>query len=134
MSLTNIEKHAIQNMVVEKIAIKDIAKELEKDESEVVDYLKGLLEDIEHTKAQEEYIPEIKRDIPKEEKKVVSAVPEGLVKKLMQNKTAGKGDKVVSIMTEGASAVSDDAKKSMQATKSRTAKGAIYNIEKQEIE
>lgn len=88
----------------------------------------------------EEYVPEITR-IEKlrqetvEKPRVVSAVPEGLTKKLMLNTTGGKKHKAVSIMTEGASAVSDDAKKSMQLTnRSRTARGAIYNIEEKKVD
>jgi len=98
-----------------------------------------VVEKVEEAKP-EEYVPEITR-IEKlrqetvEKPRVVSAVPEGLTKKLMLNTTGGKKHKAVSIMTEGASAVSDDAKKSMQLTnRSRTARGAIYNIEEKKVD
>jgi len=98
-----------------------------------------VVEKVEEAKP-EEYVPEITR-IEKlrqetvEKPRVVSAVPEGLTKKLKLNTTGGKKHKAVSIMTEGASAVSDDAKKSMQLTnRSRTARGAIYNIEEKKVD
>lgn len=85
----------------------------------------------------EEYVPELERQVRAEEEKprTVSAVPEGLTKKLMVNKTAGKGEKGVSIMTPGAAAVSDDAAKEHRSgTRSRTSRGALYNLETKKVE
>lgn len=156
---SNVEKYAIQNKIGNGETVEEVAAFLNRSAKDVSTYLGELeaafsrlnknkvnvvvendgdpvlAEKIEE--AIEEYVPELERQVRAEEEKprTVSAVPEGLTKKLMVNKTAGKGDKGVSIMTPGAAAVSDDAAKEHRSgTRSRTSKGALYNLETKEIE
>lgn len=158
---SNVEKYAIQNKIGNGETVEEVAAFLNRSAKDVSAYLGELEAAFSRLKKNsvdvqvkvepqitddltdkvkevvEEYVPELERQVREEEEKprTVSAVPEGLTKKLMVNKTAGKGDKGVSIMTPGAAAVSDDAAKEHRAgTRSRTSRGALYNLETKEIE
>jgi len=155
---TNVEKYAIQNKVGSGESVEEVASFLHRSVKDVTEYLNELNEafarlkknnvDIEPQTTDdladkvkevvEEYIPELERQVREQEQekpRTVSAVPEGLTKKLMVNTTAGKGDKGVSIMTPGAAAVSDDAAKEHRSgTRSRTSRGALFNQTTKEIE
>lgn len=146
--LTNLEKYAIQGMINDDKSLAEICKAVGKTEKVVNTYLEKLSNDIATTKAvaepvvvespAEEYVPnqlkEYKERLEAEKARVVSAVPEGLAKKFMPNKSAGGRDGIA-VMTEAASMMGDDAKKSMQLTnRSRTAKGNIYKIKENKID
>jgi hypothetical protein len=155
---SNVEKYAIQNKIGNGETVEEVAAFLNRSAKDVSSYLGELEAAFSRLKKNEvptlpvevivtevepvaekveDYVPELERQVRAEEEKprTVSAVPEGLTKKLMVNKTAGKGDKGVSIMTPGAAAVSDDAAKEHRSgTRSRTSKGALYNLETKKVE
>lgn len=153
---SNVEKYAIQNKIGNGETVEEVAAFLNRSAKDVSTYLgeleaafsrlnKNKVVPVEMTVTEvekveevvEDYVPELERQVREEQEKprTVSAVPEGLTKKLMVNKTAGKGEKGVSIMTPGAAAVSDDAAKEHRSgTRSRTSRGALYNQTTKEIE
>jgi hypothetical protein len=151
--LTNVEKFAIQGMVMADKPVAEIASTLGRSVQSVTSYLDKLAASIQLLKdnnvpttdvapqaqpepePQPEYIPELERKAEEEKKKPPSVVPGNLVKRLMGNKTAGKGAEGPSIMTPAAAAVSDDAVKYLQTkpVRSRTSKGGIYHIDTGEV-
>lgn len=157
--LTNLEKYAIQGMINDDKSLAEICKAVGKPAKVINMYLEKLSADIGKTKlvidtseikemgeklqekveeAVEEYVPnqlrEYKEKLEAEKARVVSAVPEGLAKKFIPNKSAG-GREGIAVMSEAASMMGDDAKKSMKLTnRSRTAKGNIYNIKENKID
>lgn len=159
--LTNTEKYAIQGMIHSGLDARVIARNLKKSVDVIDSYIDGLTSSLQRladngVPVEQEPVaepvaeaiveeapvdptlpvitPEIQELIPAVEPQQPSVHnPRGLTKSLMINKTAAKKIKGVAIMTEAASAVSDELAKQVPTTKSRTSKGAIHLIEENKL-
>ena len=135
VKLTNVEKHAIQNMSREGITTEAIAKDIKKSAKLVQAH-------IDETNAAIARLEEERR------KNTPPPVPLNITASdLMIHETGAKKNKCVAVMTAAASAKCDETQITVNEkgeqvfvnkphipVKSRTAKGAMFNIKENKIE
>jgi len=129
--LTNVEKFAIQGMLNTGITDpKVIAKEIGNTEKVVTKYIDDFCQSV--ARLQEHNVP------TEAEKAAAAAIAEKEArskgKNLMIMRTSDKNNKGVAVMTRAAAQIVDDQKNKAKPTRSRTSKGAIYNMETGEVE
>jgi hypothetical protein len=100
MSLTNPQKYMVQGMLVSKVPVEEMAKDLELTEDEIMEYIEELGTTLAKIEENQEK--------PKKKKKGGPPVspPMPTVREMLINKTQS-GKKGISIMTEGVSARGD---------------------------
>ncbi len=125
--LSNLEKHAVQNMLTCGEDIDSIVKNLKHFTKKTVEsYIRSY-------ETSRRKIEENNRAKKEEEEEETPAVVGGsATKDLMLTRTQG-GKKGVAIMTQAAAQMSDETKK-RTAKRSRTSKGAIYHIKEKKVD
>jgi hypothetical protein len=134
--LSTKDKYTIQGALHDGKTSGEIAKIVGKPEKSVKNYIEGELDRIHETIAK----MEIDKAEAAEKVEPESTPVPPLVKPTVLKLARGQGKRAMayragaSIMTEGASAVGDEFKKELQKTRSRTARGALYNSDGELIE
>ncbi len=122
--LTNIEKYAIQGLLSAGVVeIEVLAKTIKKPIPVVQKYVESLVKTVEK-------LEENKVEVAEETKKAVNNTRG---KDLMVTTTMQKKNKGVAMMTGESSGYADSVRDQV-ASRSRTSKGAIYNIKEDRIE
>lgn len=129
--LTNVEKFAIQGMLNTGIIDPaEIAKQIGNTEKVVTKYIEDFCQSV--SRLQE-------NNVVTEAEKAAAAVAadkeaRSKGKNLMIMRTSDKNNKGVAVMTKAAASLVDEQKNKAKPTRSRTSKGAIYNMETGEVE
>jgi hypothetical protein len=114
--LTNVEKFAIQYMLNNDSALDDICSELDRSKTVINKYIEGELQDIKETVDKVAKSGVVKTKV--EEKFNISH--------MMTSKDAKSKNQRPVIMTEGASARTDESKKHYKRHVSRSARGNLF--------
>jgi len=133
--LSTKDKYTIQGALHDGKTSGEIAKIVGKPEKSVKNYIEGELEGIYDTVTKVTIEKAIAVEKEEDKPTVViepPIVPRGQGKRAM---SYGEGKrKGVVVMNEGASAVGDEFRKDLKKTRSRTARGALYNTEGEKLE
>jgi IS30 family transposase len=130
--LSQKEKYLIQGMQSSMLPVEQIAKELGRTKKTVQNYIDGELDELQETIVKSQIQQEEEKQISKKKKKKNKPKrTKSKSEEAMLHKTDG-GQEVV-LMTEAGSSLGDVAHEFNKPTMSRTARGAVWNINEQRL-